>query len=238
MCWDTIEQFYYINLRHQTTRKKKFLQTIKQQKIPLNKVTRIEGVHNLLNGYKGALLSHLEAVNQAIEQGYGPICIFEDDIHFIGDYQCSVNYLAPFFKDLSWDVVFLGAKVAEFKDTAHPDIKHVLHAAQSHAYIVAKHYLPLLQEFLVWNYENVMKKEVFFTQSTEHYSYFDNMWQYLQKMGVWLIKDNILVRQNISMSNNTLTCCNILLPENIREHMQFETPETLKKEQFPTHWSI
>lgn len=238
MSWDFIDQFYYINLSHQKKRNKQFLEVMKEQRVPFDKLTRVEGIYNPLNGYKGALLSHLEAVNQAIEKDHGPICIFEDDIHFVGDYKATQCYLSPFIKDTNWDVVFLGAKVANWKDTETPHVKHVLHAAQSHAYIVSKKYLPLFQDFLVWNYENIMKKEILFTQSTKCYSYFDNMWQYLQKTGRWLIKDRILVRQNLNFSNNTLTQCDIHLPIDITKHMDFENPQTISKENFPTHWSI
>lgn len=66
----------------------------------------IENKTRLLAGEYGINLTHIKLLEEAIENGYENILIFEDDIQFINDYENINSYLSEVPYD--WDMVYLG----------------------------------------------------------------------------------------------------------------------------------
>ncbi|MGE0198792.1 MAG: hypothetical protein AB7S94_08570, partial [Simkaniaceae bacterium] len=72
----------YINLDCRKDRKETFLQEMERLNVPEEKIHRIAAHHDPLNGIKGCIISHLDALSYIKQQGWGRGIIFEDDCLF------------------------------------------------------------------------------------------------------------------------------------------------------------
>ena len=91
----------YINLKNRKDR----LESIENELIRIganfssSKIFRIDAILDKKNGHRGCVLSHLKAVNFAIEKKWKNVLILEDDAIFIKDRLFISSYIDDFFQN-------------------------------------------------------------------------------------------------------------------------------------------
>ena len=110
----------YINLEMRKDRKTKIKREFKKVGLHPDKIHRIEGLLDELNGTRACAYSHAEALDFAIRQGWKNVLILEDDCLFVKPLSVINNYIHTFFEQFeeNWDV-FLGAKSHVSTPTPH-----------------------------------------------------------------------------------------------------------------------
>lgn len=184
----------YINLGIRKKRNSHILKELQKLNVRKNKIHRIEAVYTPLNGHKGCALSHIKALDIAIENNWDNILILEDDCHFLFPKKIVVPYLDHFFHNVknNWDVFFLGGKIVQTEKTKWPHILRVTKSTVSHSYIVNKHYYKTLKKTYLQAYKS-MEDEIFAFQSTN--TPIDRAWQKLQKKDRWFVQEIIITSQ-------------------------------------------
>lgn len=211
--WSHIDQVLYINLDHETERKETFLNEAMRIQLPSEKLHRISGVYNLLNGYCGNCLSQIAALNLAIEQGYDNVLICEDDIVFVPDLSDVSVLLEAFFSSFKnkWDVLILGGARHQEKKTSLPFITKASIVYHTDCYLVHADYFEKLRDFFIWNYENFLSKNVLFDHKprklrVKGVPYMvavnpDVAWCKLQQIDNWYCFNPYVVRQRREKSS-------------------------------------
>ena len=92
---------YYINLKHRKDRQLSILQQLRNVKIPLNKIHRINAVQHKLGAF-GCLLSHIKTLKRALKDGLDYAVIFEDD--FVFKRNIKFKSLLKYLNLFEWDV--------------------------------------------------------------------------------------------------------------------------------------
>ncbi len=194
----------YINLDHRVDRKILILDQLKKLGANREKIVRISGCPNFLNGYKGGVLSHIKTLDYAIDNNLNNVLILEDDCFFTKSKIITDKLISYFYeKKIKWDVFFLGGKFFIKRKTNHPHIIRILKSSDAHAYVVNKDYMKILKKCFLSCY-NLVKEEAFYTQSWKtKISIFDIYWNKLQKKDNWYALDTQLAIQNASYSDNT-----------------------------------
>ncbi len=184
----------YINLNERKKRNNHILKELKKLRVKKNIIHRIEAVYTPLNGHKGCALSHIKALDTAIENDWNNILILEDDCYFLLNHKIVSMYLDHFFNNVknNWDVFFLGGKIVKTKKTKWQHIFRVTESTVSHSYIVNKHYYKKLKNLYLKSYKS-MKEEIFAFQSAN--TPIDRMWQILQKKDRWFVQEIIITSQ-------------------------------------------
>jgi GR25 family glycosyltransferase involved in LPS biosynthesis len=164
-----------------------------------SKIERIEAFHTPLNGHIGCCISHMKALDFAIEHKLKNVLILEDDVVFEHSYEIICQYIDTFFQLIeNWDVFFLSTRVLAKVTTDHEDIFRVLCAQTAHSYAINQHYFKKLYQC----YEDALKKienDVFFKQSVNNS--LDQRWKKLQKTDLWYIGRLPIARQGMSVSD-------------------------------------
>jgi GR25 family glycosyltransferase involved in LPS biosynthesis len=183
-----IESIYYINLEKREDRKKEFLDNFNPN--DESKIIRIRGHYYPENGAVGCLMSHINALNQALNDNINNkndnILICEDDF-VIKDMTYCNKMLELFFDNFEnnkWDVIMLGQNTIDSKDTGietenHEKIIKILNSQTASGYLVKKEYIPRLLKI----YENDMNNYIK-TGKWGNY-YVDQSWKVLQKTDNW-----------------------------------------------------
>lgn len=98
----------YINLEMRKDRKTKIKREFKKVGLHPDKIHRIEGLLDELNGTRACAYSHAEALDFAIRQGWKNVLILEDDCLFVKPLSVINNYIHTFFEQFeeNWDVFF------------------------------------------------------------------------------------------------------------------------------------
>jgi GR25 family glycosyltransferase involved in LPS biosynthesis len=193
----------YINLDHRKDRKKSILAQLKKMGAQQKKIIRIPAIQISLNGYKGAVLSHIKTLDYAIKNNLKNILILEDDCLFIKSKNITNQLLSFFFEKIpKWDVFLLGGKFFKKRKTAYPHIIKILKSSDSHAYVVNKPYMIKLKKCFLDAYK-LIENEFFYIQSWEtKISIFDIHWQKLQIKDNWFGLDTQIAIQNNLYSDN------------------------------------
>lgn len=211
--WSHIDQVLYINLDHETERKETFLNEAMRVQLPSEKLHRISGVYNLLNGYCGNCLSQIAALNLAIEKGYDNVLICEDDIVFVPDLSDVSVLLEAFFSSFknNWDVLILGGARHQEKKTSLPFITKASIVYHSNCFLVHANYFQRLLDFFVWTYENFLSKRLLFkhkidVQPVKGSPFIvdvnpDTAWCKLQQIDNWYCFNPYVVRQKQEKSS-------------------------------------
>lgn len=183
-----IKSIYYINLEKREDRKKEFLDNFNPN--DKSKIIRIRGHYYPENGAVGCLMSHINALNQALNDNMNNkndnILICEDDF-VIKDMTYCNKMLELFFNNFEndkWDVIMLGENTIDSKDTGietanHEKIIKILNSQTTSGYLVKKEYIPRLLKI----YENDMNNYIK-TGKWGNY-YVDQSWKVLQKTDNW-----------------------------------------------------
>ena len=180
-----IESIYYINLEKREDRKKEFLDNFHPS--DESKIIRIRGHYYPENGAVGCLMSHINALNQALKDDEnGNMLICEDDF-MIKDMNYCNKMLELFFENIEndkWDVIMLGHNTIDSRDTGietenHEKIIKILNSQTTSGYLVKKEYIPRLLKI----YENDMNNYIK-TGKWGNY-YVDQSWKVLQTTDNW-----------------------------------------------------
>lgn len=195
-----IDGIIYINLDHRTDRKKLIESELHRIGVPNEKVHRFSAIYDRFNGTKGCLLSHIQALDLAIEKGWERVLILEDDVVFIKKQKEIENQLAYFFEITNgeWDVFFLGGGYREKKTTPWEEIFQVYNSWCAHAYIVHRPYLEKLKACFLSAYE--MIKDHFFNNQSLIYS-LDQVWRVLQRNDRWYANEQQAAVQKTGISD-------------------------------------
>lgn len=190
----------YINLSHREQRNQEMIEELNRLKIDNSKITRIEGTYLPLNGIKGCALSHIRALDFAIENNLENVLILEDDCKFSDDVGEINSYIDLFFKEFTndWDVLLLGGKILYCEEINHPFFKRVLFSCAAHSYAVNKKHFKPLRSIFQQAY-NQMENHQFSCQST--HEAIDVVWAPLQFYGKWYVGAKTITYQSDTYSD-------------------------------------
>lgn len=151
---DFVNKGYYINLDYKTERNEKTIEELKKYDLTdlVQRVSAVQafdqtvvceyGSDDWKKCVDGCTQSHLKIINEAIENNYERILIFEDDIHFYEDgiippITKIENPLDEITKVNAWDILYLGGSLLDQYVTLTD--KHLIRVSgmnTSHAYIL------------------------------------------------------------------------------------------------------
>ncbi len=190
----------YINLAIRKDRKKEIKNELSRVSAHRKKVYRIEGDYDELNGARGCVHSHIQALDFAIAKGWKNVLILEDDCLFVKSQAEIDSYIQEFilhFKN-DWDVFFLGTHIRFGRMTDHPAYTQVHFSLRSHAYAVNGPYLHKLRDHFITTYE-AMKEDLFFISSLT--KALDRKWVELQMTDRWFAGAEQIAQQSNSFSD-------------------------------------
>ena len=128
---------YYINLKHRKDRQYSILQQLRNAKIPLNKIHRINAVQHKLGAF-GCLLSHIKTLKRALKDGVDYAVILEDD--FIFNKKLKLKSLFKILNKFKWDVYKIDHGGDYKVNKIYKNIYRVNNSYLSTGYIIKKHY--------------------------------------------------------------------------------------------------
>ena len=195
-----VDGIIYINLDDRTDRKEWIEEEFTRMKFPLEKIHRLSGVLDRLNGIRGCLLSHIQALELAQAKGWNRFLILEDDCLFVEDSITLEASLESFFIALKddWDVLFLGGTYLEKKKTSWEGILRIHYSFCAHAYVVQRSYIEKLKKAFLYGIE-MIKSHLFISHSSEYA--LDRVWLPLQKRDRWYGFEKHYVLQRMSRSD-------------------------------------
>lgn len=190
----------YINLDHRTDRNILIQAELKKMRIHPEKIFRIKGHFDELNGSKGCVQSHIDALEFALQKKWKNILILEDDCEFVVDTRTSNTYINNFLNyfQKDWDVFFLGTRVKYFLPTSHPNYVKVQFSMRAHAYVVNGSYLTKLRDHYTSTLAD-LKNDLFFTSSL--HKALDRRWVDLQLADRWYAGKEMIAYQRNSFSD-------------------------------------
>jgi len=174
-----INKIYYINLENRKDRKESVIEELKKLNYPSTMIERIDAVKKD-NGAYGCTLSHLKALENAIENDYDCVMIVEDDLGFKENINSEsfdklTNHLmkeCPNFDICSLTTSTLGNHIKMLKVTDY--VSKAIVIGTTTGYIVRKKFFKIL-------YENFKKSEKNFENNQPaQYSAIDVLWVELQ----------------------------------------------------------
>jgi GR25 family glycosyltransferase involved in LPS biosynthesis len=189
----------YINLSHRMDRKQQILDELEEQKVDKEKIHRIEGVFDLLNGHRGCCLSHIKALEYAIEKKWKNVLIFEDDCIFTRTPEKSAEIVRSLIEkaDKAWDVFFIGGRIMRFGKTPIQGLNKAYSVRCAHAYAVNAPYFEHLRSLYLSSLE-LMKNELFFVDAIPYA--IDIQWDTLMEKDRWYFTE-IFAQQRGSFSD-------------------------------------
>lgn len=178
-----IDSIYYINLEKRQDRKNEFLDNFPS--VDENRIFRVSAHYYPDNGAVGCLMSHITALNMALNNSVGNnILICEDDLTIKDMDYCNRMLNLLFKKIPEWDVIMLGQNTFESADTGiatenNEKIIKILNSQTASGYLIKKQYIPRILEI----YESDMLK---FLKNGEWGNYYtDQSWKVLQPKDKW-----------------------------------------------------
>lgn len=184
--WEFVDRIVYINLEKRTDRNQTMLNEI-IPKFGDHPVFRFNAIEHL-NGAIGCYLSHINVLREAIQLNVNNILILEDDIEW-NRFDENYNKLQELINQ-PYDVIMLGGTRVECNGTK------LISSNCSHAYIVNKHYIPIL-------YDHFREGLKLLSCSPESHNNFDldQTWKILQKTHNWHILYPCMLYQKAGYSD-------------------------------------
>lgn len=125
-----VSKIYYINLASRTDRDKHINKCFNELNIKAEKFHAIPSSKHI----RGCNQSHLQIIENAKNQNYKSICIFEDDCYF--DVQFN-DYLQKIFtSNICWDMLFLGHCLSRKKNNKTEILCTMNQIYCTHAYCI------------------------------------------------------------------------------------------------------
>ena len=180
---EKIDAIYYINLNKREDRKAEFLDNFPS--IDESKIVRIQGHYYPENGAVGCLMSHITALNAALNDEKGEnILICEDDLT-IKDMDYCNRMLDLLFENINdWDVIMLGQNTIDSEDVGinsdkNEKIIRIKNSQTASGYLIKKKYIPKILEI----YTNDLNKYLKTGLWGNYYT--DQSWKVLQPKDNW-----------------------------------------------------
>ena len=188
----------YINLDYREDRKATFLKEMERLKV--KELHRISAHYDPLNGVRGCLLSHLEALDFMEKKGWKKWLILEDDCFFEKDLSVLKKQVGDFFQlaKQDWDVFLLGGRYLRQDVTQWENVVRIRYSRWSHAYCVRNEYIPFIKRCFQLAYDQI-KRDLFFTNSQQYA--LDLSWEPLQFKDRWYAPGKPLAFQTESFSD-------------------------------------
>jgi GR25 family glycosyltransferase involved in LPS biosynthesis len=143
-----------------------------------NNLVRLSATYDK-KGYLGCTMSHIRALEYAIENNLENILIFEDDFMFTRDKQLVYDEIISFINSsIDWDVLLISGNRAVRKPY-NKYVDKVTNSQTASAYLVNKHYYTTLLNHLKTGYEKLKK-----TGNRDRYMN-DMYWKKLQEVHNW-----------------------------------------------------
>lgn len=199
MSLDYFDAIFYINLDHRKDRKENLIQQLEKLNVKKDKIFRIPAVLDPLNGARGCIISHINALDLAIEKNLSNVLILEDDCEFAQS-RTTINYLLDyFFKTvINWDVFFLGCGPKIKEKTKYKGVDRIIQAYLSHAYAINKHYFEILKRCYERGFTSLEKIPIY---NRNYDTTLDREWHSLQKRDKWYMLEKIIAIQANSRSD-------------------------------------
>lgn len=185
--FEEIEKVVYINLEERPDRRAEI-----QKQLSIfhhEKIVRFNAIKHR-NGAIGASMSHIAALELAIQNNWKNVLIVEDDMVWN---QFDVGY--PIYKKLvsnPFDVLCLGSACVQY----NPETYKAKYISTGTAYLVNNHYYQTLLETFKEGLEKFMKDE------SKHSSYaLDRIWMKLIERDNWFVVQPTLCIQKPGYSN-------------------------------------
>lgn len=185
----------YINLDHRRDR----LNHMQHNMLPYfekhsESIHRISAIQNK-NGAKGCSLSHIKAMQFALDNGFEHLLVFEDDATIKksdSNKQDVVDKCMAAFKEVksTYDVFVLGSIDVQrviFPKTLQSLVNTVVLSGGSHAYIIHRTYIPVLLEIYRYSAQNLSKTLV---SSNYHTFALDQLHKNVQTRHLWYAPNN------------------------------------------------
>lgn len=188
------DKYYYINLDNRLDRKKQILQQLKKYNIPESKIKRLSATKYDLNGHIGCAFSHKRCLEDALQNNYDVVIIFEDDFLF----KLSEDSINDILEELhilhgnNWDVLQLSSHHKKIKPSPYR-LKPVIHATTSSGYIIQKHFYQKLINDLnqsIYKMQKEMLQHIVnngLVKKRETPYALDQHWRHLQNKSKWFI---------------------------------------------------
>lgn len=142
---NTIDAVLYINLNSREDRNKSIEKELANMQFDKGKIHRISAVYDKVCGHLGCALSHIKALDLAIENKWDRIIILEDDYHF----KIKNEVLDKIIKDaetLKWDVLLLAHGHIKFFDDKKTPLRRIEKSTTTSGYIVNSTYYKTLRD--------------------------------------------------------------------------------------------
>lgn len=189
--FDNIPIIMYINLEYRTDRRKNVEKELSKLNYPRDKIIRIDAIKKD-EGRVGCCLSHMKALEMAQKMDIPSVLIIEDDFIWSQNIDTVNDSLQAVYNFKNWDVCVLSCSKFNKKIRPYNSKISIVSGCQSTtAYIVKKHYIPILLNFwksTLINNENI-KLDI------------DQSWKILQKKDRWISTNPFLAKQKDSYSD-------------------------------------
>jgi glycosyl transferase, family 25 len=190
---------YFINLKHRTDRKKKFIQEIKKLDSLENhsfKHTRIDAIKDI-EGSIGCGKSHIKALQKAKQNNLPYVIIMEDDINIKTH---EIEKCFKILKDLEeWDVFILSGHGKKKK--INDDVSKAIGIQTTGMYIIKNNYYDTLINCFQESVDRMTELKKQKKNINEPRWAIDMNWKLLQKKDNWLILNKNLGIQRANYSD-------------------------------------
>lgn len=139
---DAIDGILYINLDNRTDRKASIEKEIAKIGFDDSKIHRISAVYNEQCGHLGCGISHVQAIEFAMQKNWARTIVLEDDFHFDINAQ-QFDALLKETEGVSWDVLLLAKGHSRFHEKKG-NLRKVIGCSTTSGYIVQQHYYKTL----------------------------------------------------------------------------------------------
>jgi len=167
---DSIDAVLYINLEHRTDRKVHILHELRA--LPIENIHRIDAIP-MDNGALGCGLSHIKALEYALQHAWNMVLIVEDDFTF------TTTDKLELLCGCDFDVGLLAHNNLQYSDTETASIKRVSFSQTSSAYLIKRDYMPVLLQNVRDAMEDMSKN------GRRHENCLDVHWASLQRRDRW-----------------------------------------------------
>jgi glycosyl transferase, family 25 len=200
MAFNQFDGVLYINLLHRRDRRMALENELERVGVDSNKVYRVKGVYDELNGCRGCVSSHIKALDEALARGWKNVLILEDDCCFVEDREKIDRYIEDFFHTFGqiWDVFLLGGELKCTRKLSHSFYLQVLFSFRSHAYVVNGPYMKRLRDHFAATLAS-MQQDLFYVTCLE--KALDRQWVVLQCADRWYAGKELIAEQRISYSD-------------------------------------
>jgi len=199
--WEFLDKVIYINLDHRQDRRDNMERFFQEGSIPSEKIVRFSAIKHDI-GMVGCGQSHIGVLKMAKDNGWGNVLVLEDDIEWI-NFQEDYLKLETLVSSQTWDVCMLTGRYLDVQDSK------VTMALHTNAYIVARHYIPVLLDNFITGQTNLLKPYKLSFQKinmknrimADHIHHIDVYWCKLQKQDTWICMNPHMCSQIASYSD-------------------------------------